>query len=154
MVCPFSLKNGTKSCPTSQQQRWTFSLHQSCPEIGDLRHRQKSWLVLESTSNCFCYECLSKEVESPCLPESIIIKRAWNKSGVGKLAPFHGARVCGAEPSVIVYLCWQCRVSQGWETGWNCTFSFDVITSCRTVIRNSDSKPRETAVHLLDLKLS
>lgn len=58
MVCPFSLKNGPKSCPTSQQQKWTFSLHQSCPEIGDLRHRQKSWLVLESTTNYFCYECL------------------------------------------------------------------------------------------------
>lgn len=70
------------------------------------------------------------------------------------LAPFQGARVCGAEPSVTVYLCWQWRVSQGWETGWNCTFSFDVITSCRTVIRNNDSKPREAAVHLLDLKLS
>lgn len=96
----------------------------------------------------------NKEVERHCLPESIIMERVWNKNGIGMLAAFWGARAfcyrafCGCVPVLAV------ESSQGCETGWNCTFNFDVITSCGTVIRNSDSKPRRTAVHLLDLKLS
>lgn len=58
IMCPLDLKNGTKSCPPSQQQRWAFTLHQCYPQIGDLRHWHKTWLLLEFTNNCFCCECL------------------------------------------------------------------------------------------------